>query len=128
MLDHHTLKAIHLGCVTLSLIGFVLRGGLMLAGSRLLWQRWVRTLPHVVDTLLLISGIWMAVNLRLNPLTTDWLAAKLLALIGYVVLGAIALRRGRTRALRQLALLSALALFAYMVAVARLRTPLPFIG
>lgn len=126
MPDHSTLKAVHLACVTLSLAGFLWRGGLMLRGSSLLWNRWVRTLPHLVDTLLLISGLWMVFNLRLNPLATDWLAAKLLALLAYVILGAIALRRGRTRRTRQLALLAALAVFAYMVAVALRRTPLPF--
>ncbi len=128
MLDHLTLKTLHLGFVTLSAAGFVVRGALMLAGSRLLWQAWVRTLPHLVDTLLLASGLWMAVNLHLYAAPPAWLVAKLLALVLYVVLGTIALRRGRTRRLRLLALLGALATFGYMVAAALQRSPLPFLA
>lgn len=124
MPDHLTLRIIHLTCVALSLVGFMLRGGLMLAGSQLIWNRWVRSLPHVVDTLLLGSGIWMAINLHQYPGTTPWLSAKLIALVIYIGLGFVALRKGRSKTIRVLALVAALATFAYIVAVAITRTPL----
>lgn len=126
MIDHAILKHVHLATVALSITGFVLRGGLMLAGSSLLRRRWMRTWPHVIDTLLLVSGVWMAINLRLNPLDHPWLAAKLIALLCYIALGFVALRLGRTRQQRAVALVAALACFGYIVLVALRRSALPF--
>jgi uncharacterized membrane protein SirB2 len=42
------------------------------------------------------------------------------------VLGSLALRRGRTRAQRIVAWLLALAVFGYIIAVARARVPFPW--
>ena len=50
-----------------------------------------------------------------------WLTAKVLALGVYIVLGTLALKRGKTRGVRTFALLMALATFAYIVAVALTR-------
>ena len=126
MIDHSLVKLIHVSCVALSLAGFTLRSGLMLAGSPLLHRRWVRTVPHLVDSTLFFSGLWMAWNLHQYPGTTPWLTAKLTALVAYVILGAIALR-GKTRRRRYLALIAAYGCFFYMVGVALSRSPLPWL-
>lgn len=123
MLEHADLKLVHLTCVVASITGFSLRGGLMLAGSALIWNPWVRTLPHFVDTLLLVSGLWMAMNLQQYPGTAGWLTAKLVALVVYVVLGAVALRYGKTHHIRVWATAGALGTFGYMAAVAVYRDP-----
>jgi uncharacterized membrane protein SirB2 len=81
----------------------------------------------VNDSLLLAAGIGMAVMLRQYPLVDGWLTAKLLALLGYIGLGTIALKRGRTKRIRLLAFGGALLTLAYLVAVALTRSPLPFI-
>ena len=124
MIDHDLVKLIHISCVVLSLIGFTLRSILMLMGSPLLRRSWVRTVPHLVDSTLFFSGLWLAWNLHQYPGTTPWLTAKLSALIAYIVFGALALR-GRTRRRRYLSLVAAYACFAYMVAVALTRSPAP---
>ncbi len=118
-----TLKAVHITCVIASGTGFFARGLLMLAGSRWLNARFVRVAPHVVDTLLLASAITMAVIAHLVPTQQPWLMAKIVGLIAYIVLGAIALRYGRTRTQRTLAFVAALATFAYIVGVALTRSP-----
>ncbi len=118
MPDYATLKAIHFGCVVASIAGFAARYLLMLADSRLLAARALRVLPHVVDTLLLASALAMAWQLSLNPLREPWLGAKILALLAYIVLGAVALRRGRSRRVRALAGVAAILVFAYIVSVA----------
>lgn len=97
----------------------------MLAGSSLLRRRWMRTWPHVIDTVLLVSGIWIAWNLHLHPGNSPWLGAKLVALLLYIALGFVALRLGKTRQQRILALISALLCFAYMIAVALTRSVIP---
>ena len=125
-MDYFTVKHIHMGCAAASGSQFLLRGVWMLRASPLLHQRWVRIAPHVVDTLLLASAITLAVWSGQYPFAQGWLTAKLLALLGYIVLGTIALKRGRTRAVRTGALIGALALFAYIVAVAVSKHPLPF--
>ncbi len=125
MIDHLLLKQIHLTCVALTLVGFTLRAGLMLSGSPLLQRRWMRTLPHVVDTLLFFSGLGLAYNLHQYPGTSPWLTAKLAALVLYVVFGAVALR-GRRPARRLTALVLAYGTFAYMVSVALTRNPMPW--
>ena len=124
-MEHALLKLVHQGTVALSFAGFAVRGGLMLAGSPLLKRRWMRTWPHFIDTLLLVTGTWMAVNLQLNPVNHPWLSAKLVALLFYIGLGFVALRLGRTRQQRIFALLGALACFAYMVSVALTRSVVP---
>lgn len=117
-------KSVHVGCVVLSGSGFAVRGGLMLADSRLLGTRFVRVAPHVVDTLLLVSALWLAWAIGQYPFVDGWLTAKLLGLLAYVALGSIALKRGRSKAVRAGAFAAALAVFGYIVSVALTRDPL----
>lgn len=126
MIDHSTLKLIHQSTAILSIGGFVLRGGLMLAGSGLLRRRWMRTWPHLIDTLLLVSGVWMALNLHFTPANSPWLTAKIVALLLYIGLGFVALRLGRTRGQRALAFAAALACFGYIGLVALNRSVVPW--
>ncbi|HID45499.1 MAG TPA: regulator SirB [Chromatiaceae bacterium] len=125
MIDHGLIKLIHVSCVALSLVGFTGRAMLMLKSSPLLKRRWMRTLPHLVDSTLFFSGLWLAYNLQQYPGTAPWLTAKLIALIAYIVFGAMALR-GSTLRRRYASLLAAYLCFAYMVSVAMTRNPLPW--
>jgi uncharacterized membrane protein SirB2 len=125
-IDYLTIKFIHVTCVATSFSLFFLRGIWMLRRSALLQQRWVRVLPHVVDSVLLASAVAMAVWSRQYPLGDDWLTAKVAGLILYIGLGTVAIRRGRTRRVRIAAWLAALAVFAYIVGVALTRRPLPW--
>jgi uncharacterized membrane protein SirB2 len=126
-MDYSALRAVHVGAVGLSLALFLLRGVWMTIGSPLLQRRWVRIVPHVVDTVLLGSAIWLAVQLQQVPLRDGWLTAKVVGLVLYVVLGSVALKRGRTKAARIGAFAAALAVFAYIVAVARSKSALPWL-
>jgi uncharacterized membrane protein SirB2 len=119
------LKTIHVSCVILSISGFALRGAWMLQGSPLLRRRLTRVLPHAVDTLLLGSAIGMAVMIRQYPFADGWLTAKLVALLVYIVLGSVALKRGRTRRVRLAAFGGALATAGYLVAVGLTKHPWP---
>lgn len=120
------LKLIHVTCVVTSYALFALRGMWMLRESPLLGQRWIRVVPHLVDTALLASAIVMAAAIRQYPFVADWLTAKVVALICYIALGMVALRFGRTRRVRVAAWLAAQAVFFYIVAVAVTRDPLPW--
>jgi uncharacterized membrane protein SirB2 len=123
-MDYLLLKQTHVTCVVLSYAGFVLRGIWMIRDSRLLERRWVRVLPHVVDTALLASAIALAVMLKQYPLAEPWLTAKVAGLALYIVLGMVALKYGSTRRVRMGAWIMAQAVFLYIVAVALTRNVL----
>jgi uncharacterized membrane protein SirB2 len=122
------LKQLHLTTIVVTLTLFILRGAWMMASSPRLQARWVRIVPHLNDTLLLASGIGLAVLLQQYPLVHGWLTAKFFALILYIVLGTFALKRGKTRGQRITAWFAALLVFGYMAAVAVTHDPFPFAG
>jgi uncharacterized membrane protein SirB2 len=119
-------KSLHAGSVVVSIGGFALRGALMLAGSPLLQSRFVRVAPHIVDTVLLASAAWLAWFLMQYPFVHGWLTAKFIALLAYIALGTLALRRGRTLLVRAVSLAGALAAAGYIVAVALSRDVTPW--
>lgn len=126
ILDTALIKHIHVTCVALSYSLFFLRGGWMLRDSPMLRQGWVRYAPHTVDTVLLGSAITLAWQLGISPLEHTWLAAKIVALLGYIVIGSVALKRGKTKRIRLLAWLIAQMIFIYMVSVAVTHDPQPW--
>ena len=121
MLDYEILKRVHQACVALSVAGFVARFALIAADSPLSRSRFARVAPHLVDTVLLASAASM-VALVWWPLP-DWVVAKLIALVAYVVLGSFALRRARTAGGRAAAFAAAHVVVAYLVAVALSKRP-----
>jgi uncharacterized membrane protein SirB2 len=120
------LRNAHIACAILTIALFVLRGALMLADSP--WQRAtvLRILPHVVDTLLLTTALMLTTIVHQYPFASDWLTTKVVLLAAYIVLGSIALRRGRNRAIRKVAFVAALLTVGFLVSVARARHPLGF--
>jgi uncharacterized membrane protein SirB2 len=117
------LKYLHVTCVALSYALFFLRGVWMLRGSP---ARWAKVVPHLVDSVLLVSAVALAVQLGISPLTAPWLLAKIIALLLYIALGAVALRRGPAQRFRLAAWLAAQAVFFYIVSVAVTHDPAPW--
>lgn len=117
-MDYTQLRLIHVATVYVTLTLFVLRGYWMLIDSPRLNRLWVRVLPHVNDTLLLTAAVGLLWLAQINPLAQPWLVAKLIGLLAYIGLGTVALKRGRTKAIRVKAFIAALGVFAYIVAVA----------
>ena len=122
-----SLIQVHAAFALTSLLGFMIRGFWMMRSSPQLGRRWVKVTPHMVDTLLLVSGIALVIARRIDPTEQSWLAAKLLALLLYIILGSIALKRGKTPVIRISAFFGALVVFGYMLSTATTRTPLPFV-
>jgi uncharacterized membrane protein SirB2 len=123
-MDYFTLKTIHQGAVVLSLAGFVVRGVAALQGAAWVRGRIAKTLPHLVDTVLLVSALLLAWQLRLTPGNAPWLTAKIVGLVIYIGLGVLALRPGRPLAVRASAWIAALVVFGWIVSVALTRNPL----
>jgi uncharacterized membrane protein SirB2 len=127
-MDYMLIKQIHMASAAASFSLFLLRGIWMLRQSPRLSAQWVRIVPHLIDTLLLASAIALVLMSHQYPLQQHWLTVKVVALLLYIGLGMVALKRGRTRTTRTLSWLAALGVFAYIVAVAVSRNPLPGIG
>ncbi len=121
-------KSVHVTTAMLSIAGFIARFILLWRGSVLMQRPVLRILPHVNDTLLLGAALTMLWLGRINPFAVSWLSAKLTALLVYILLGLIALRRGRTRGARLAAFLGAVAVFAYIVLVATTRSVAPAVA
>lgn len=122
------LKHLHLTTVILSFCLFIMRGIWMMAESPHLQARWVRSVPHVIDAILLASAIGLTLTLHQYPFAQGWLTAKVLGLIAYIILGSIALKRGSTQTIRVAAFIGSLAVFGYIVSVALTHSPLGFLA
>lgn len=123
-MSYLAIKHMHMSLAVLSGLLFLARGIMMLADSGLLQKRLLRIAPHVIDTLLLTSALALVFISGQYPFVQGWLTAKVLALVGYIVAGSIALKQGRTKGVRAAAFVTALLLFAYILKVAVTRQPL----
>jgi len=117
------IKTAHISFAFISISLFLLRAVWAMKGSSVLQQRWVRVVPHVNDTLLLSCAIYLMFTTQQFPIADHWLTVKVVALFVYVGLGTAAIKAGKTPGKRLMFALSALAVFAYIVAVAFSKSP-----
>ena len=128
MLEYYSLiKHLHMTTAVLSITFFIVRAWWSVREVTLLQRRWGGFLPHVNDTLLLVLGITLMTMLSMWPQHHPWLAAKLLGLLGYILLGTVAIKRGRTPMTRGLAALAAIVVFFYIMGTAMTKDPLFFV-
>lgn len=122
------LKTIHISCAATSYTLFFLRGIWSLNDSEIMRQRWIKIVPHFVDTLLLVTAIALAFTIGQYPFVDSWLTAKVVALLFYIGLGFIALKYARNKTQQFCIWLAAQAVFAYIVLVAINHNPLPLLS
>lgn len=122
-MSYLALKHIHTTAVVLSLALFALRGAWMVVDSPRLAARWVKVVPHAIDTVLLASALALCATLGWWPFVVPWLTVKVLLLLAYIGIGMVALKPTRPKRVRIAAFLLALATFAFMVSVARAHDP-----
>lgn len=127
-MSYALLKMIHVSSVILSYSLFFLRGIWLMRDSGSLRQRWVKVLPHVIDTVLLTSAVLLAITIQQNPLQNAWLTAKVGGLLLYIGLGMVAMRFGKTRQVKIVAWIAAQCVFVYIVLVAITKSPVLGIG
>jgi len=125
--DHYLLvRAVHVVAVSVSVPLLVVRSVIGIRHSPARVPRVLRILPHVVDTALLASAVLLSVMLQQYPFGAPWVTAKLIALVAYVGIGTVAVKRGRTSAVRAIALAIALLLAGYMIGTALHHEPAPW--
>lgn len=121
------LRHLHMLMAGLSILGFLLRGGWAWRMPRLLKRKPVKILPHVIDTLLLASAIALLFAYGWNPFVQGWLVAKIVLLIVYIGLGLVALKPWYGAAVRVPAFVAAVAVFAWIYAIASAHAVVPFV-
>lgn len=119
-------KHIHMLSAAISIIGFIVRGGLRIMNSSTLQKKWIRIAPHIIDTFLILSAIGLMFSIQQYPFVNSWLTAKLFGLIAYIFLGVVTMRIAKSQPVRIISYLLAIATFSYIGAVAITKTPLPF--
>jgi len=117
-ISYADIRLVHIGCASISISLFLLRGVLQFSGVD--WRRWrlLRVVPHINDSVLLAAAIALSAYCHQYPLAQGWLTAKVLALLLYIVLGSMAFRPARPRAQQAMAFGAALLTVVYIVAVA----------
>jgi uncharacterized membrane protein SirB2 len=119
-MSYLALKHLHMSFAALSGTLFLLRGILMLRrpegvpASKTVLDR----SSHIIDTILLASALTMVVWGTQYPFVVPWLTAKVIAVVAYIIVGAVALKRGKTKGIRAGAFVAALLIFGYIVKVA----------
>jgi uncharacterized membrane protein SirB2 len=121
--EYPTVKTLHIILAALTGFLFAVRAYWMCRKPSFLVQRRVKVIPHIVDTLLLASGVWLALQIGLTGVR-GWLPAKLIALVLYIALGMVALKWGRSKPLRVSAAFAALLVLGYIACVATTKSPL----
>ena len=119
---------LHIGSAIVSVSFFALRYWWKHHANAMLEARWVRVLPHAVDSVLLLSGVALMLMTRYFPFTEEgtWLTEKLFGVIIYIALGFIALgpRRPRSQQSRFIAFLLALVVLFIIIQLAITRIPI----
>jgi len=122
---YEILKHAHLTALALSFLLFFIRGLLMMRESPLGKHRALIITPHVINLLLIGSGISLAVFMHLSPGNQPWLLVKLVALVFYIALGVLTFKHPKLF-VRKIFWLLALIIFAFIVSVAQSKNPLGF--
>ncbi|HLU14761.1 MAG TPA: SirB2 family protein [Burkholderiaceae bacterium] len=124
-MNYFAIKHIHVTAAVLSIVFFVVRAYWSVSGSAMLQKRVVRIAPHIIDTILLVAGVTLAAMIGAHQ---PWILAKIVALILYIGVGTIAIKRGKTPKSRAIAAVISVAIFLYIVGVAIHHHPLSWIA
>lgn len=120
-MSYLAIKHLHMTSAALSGLLFFVRGIWMLRESPLLHRRSINMSSYVIDTVLLGSALTMVFWSAQYPFVLEWLTVKVLVVLAYIVAGAIALKRGKTKRIRTVAFIVAILLFAFIVKIALTR-------
>lgn len=88
-------------------------------------NQFYRIIPHLIDTLLLTSGIYLAWLAGFSPLHTSWFGVKLIAVIAYIVLGIVAMRTSGFKQWLAYGLATLTVLYVLLVAHLKTTWPMP---
>lgn len=118
------IRLVHILAVLFSGSLFLLRGLAFFAGAQWAMTMPIRFLSYSIDTILLTTALMLMTIVQQYPFVHGWLTVKVLLLVVYIALGFTAFWKGRTRAIRLASWIAALAVFGFIMSVARAHHPL----
>ena len=110
------LKSIHMLFILLSVGSFISRIMLAQFNPDTLRIKVLKIAPHVIDTILLLSGIGLVFQGNWMAGEYGWIISKLVMLIAYIGFGVMAMRS--TGIKRWIAFVLALTCFGYILSIA----------
>lgn len=119
------IKHLHMTAAVVSIVLFIIRAYWSVSGSPRLQSGFARIAPHIIDTILLLAGVYLASVLGWHQ---PWIAAKIIGLVLYIVVGTMAIKRGKTPASRAVAAIVAVIIFIYIVGVALTKQPMAWLA
>lgn len=124
------LITLHLTSVALTISLFTLRYWWRWSNNPRFQAHWVRVVPHIVDSVLLLSGVGLIALTGYLPFTVKgaWLTEKLFGVIIYIVLGFIALGRHRPRGQQAGFIAFMLGLVVLYIIIKLAATKVPILG
>ena len=105
-----------------SILGFTLRSVWAFQDSLWLHKKAVKILPHIIDTLLLLTAIALVITLGVYPFTAEgtWLTAKVIALVFYIGFGMMTIKKAKNQTQRAVFFVLSIATFGFIYMTARL--------
>jgi uncharacterized membrane protein SirB2 len=92
MIDVVTLKQFHILLAFTSIIFFFIRFMIKEKNSAIIKKYFFKTAPHLIDTLLLSTGVALAWAYKVSPLDAKWFLIKIVFIIFYIICGFIAMK------------------------------------
>lgn len=120
------LKHLHMTAVAVSFLLFTLRYILRVANSSLAHKKWLKVVPHIVDTLLLASAIGLMFMIAQYPFVHMWLTVKVACVVGYIAMGVICFKQN-AKSMMTITYLCAVAFIALAGKIAVTKV-VPFLG
>lgn len=117
------LKLVHMGAALSSGAFFFLRALAVQFGARWPLAAIPSYVSYTIDTVLLTAALMLWTMLPGAMFANGWLATKLVLVVAYIVLGSLAVRRGRTAMLRRACFVAATIVFALIYGIARAHDP-----
>ncbi|GLT16161.1 SirB2 family protein [Vibrio algivorus] len=120
-----SMKHVHLLAIALSVLFLTVRYILMMMDSPLLHKKFFKVTPHIVDTVLLLSGISLIFITGFMPFTAAgaWLTEKISCVLVYIALGFVALKLGKNKVIRSVAFFGALGWLYWAAHLAMTKVP-----
>ena len=114
--ESNMIKSIHIIFIFISFASFFSRFALSIFKPELLQKKIIKIAPHIIDTLLLISGVTLV--FQGNWLAGDfgWILSKIILLISYILLAVMAMRLKGSK--RWFAFAAAVACYVYIFIIA----------
>lgn len=126
LLMYEIVKITHMSAVVMSVLLFLIRFTLTVIKSDKLQLKWLKILPHIVYTVLLVAAIVLCIFIQQYPVVNGWVTEKFVAFFMYAFMVVLALKAEQTPLMRGVGFIGALSWIAYAGFVAVTKQPLIF--